>query len=168
MSNLRNKDLLIKRLQNIFTGYGIESIQANEDADIQIVTLAPEKANEYEAVQIIGDDTDLLILLTQFGAEISNVYLTKYHKTKSSMSNYNSDCFKYPNLKKKIAFAHAMCGCDTTSAFAYKGKEKIFKVLEGDETLSHRVEAFYHPDANPDDLWQIALKILSVNCTRTR
>lgn len=61
-------------------------------------------------------------------------------------------------------FLHAFSGCDTTSAFFNKGKEKILKFFSEDPELINRVQAFYRIGADPnncDDLWHISLYIVS-------
>ena len=117
----------------MFEEIGAEVIKASEDADIIIVNTAINKSAEYKAVKIVGEDTDLLVLLTQYCGNISNVYLEKRVKKKQSKTVYKTvyspENFSYPKLKKIIAFLHAFAGCDTTSAFYLKGKEKIFKVM---------------------------------------
>ena len=67
----------------MFQEMGIELNQAFEDADILIVNTAISKSAEYEAVKIIGEDTDLMILLTQFCAENANIYIEKRQKKNS-------------------------------------------------------------------------------------
>lgn len=99
--------------------------------------------------------------MTQFGAAKSNLYLTKFNKSKKPKTIYSPNNFKYPNLKKIIAFVHAFSGCDTTSAFFERGKEKIFKAIAPDDELINRAQAFFQPEANPDELWKIALDIVS-------
>lgn len=66
----------------MFVQIGIEVIDADEDADIVIVNTAVNKSPEYEAVKIVGEDTDLLILLKQYSAEDFNICLEKQNKKK--------------------------------------------------------------------------------------
>lgn len=161
LSNINNKKLLIQKLSHIFNQDGIEFLQAPEDADVLIVTTAIDKTTEYDEVQIIGEDIDLLVLMTQYGREKNNLYLNKYDRSKKTCIRYNTNSFKYPNLSPIISFLHAFSGCDTTSAIFGKGKEKILKIFEHDVELINRVQAFYQQQVNPDDLWQIALDIIS-------
>lgn len=161
LSNIDNKKLLINRLSEIFNSREITTIQAEEDADSLIVNTAIEKTSQYDAVQIIGDDVDLIVLMTQFGKGRKNLYLNKYDKTKKSSIFYDTDSFKYENLSPVINFLHAWGGCDTTSAFFNQGKEKVFKIFSEDSELLSRAHAFYDENANPEVLWQIALDIVS-------
>ena len=112
-------------------------------------------------VQIIGEDIDLLVLLTQFCEENLDIVLTKINRNKKSKTIYSPNSFKYPHLKKIIAFLHAFSGCDTNSAFFQKGKDAIFKVIDKDNDLINRAQSFYQPEANADELWKIALDIVS-------
>ena len=105
----------------MFQEMGVEVIQAVEDADALIVHTAINKSEEYEAVKIVAEDTDILILLTQFCGDKLNVYLEKPNKKSDKKQEpkivYIPDKFKYTKLKKIVAFLHAFAGFDTTSAF---------------------------------------------------
>lgn len=160
LSNSNNKNLLINQLKPIISSMGVEVFQAEEDADLMIVNTAIEKSSEYGSIEIFGEDTDLLILVTQFCESDSNIFLAKPMKRNKNKTIYNVNSFIYPELKKIVAFIHAFSGCDTTSSFFQKGKEKIVKVMLDDENLRLRAEEFYKIGADVDTLWQIASDIV--------
>lgn len=164
LSNSHNKVLLIHRLTTLFEAMGIQVIQAAEDADATIVNTAINQSEDYEAVKIVAEDTDLLILLTQFCGDKSNIYFEKPNKKRKPKTIYHPDKFKYKNLKKIVAFLHAFGGSDTTSAFYLKGKEKIFKLMneKKNENLVKKAEEFFKSDANIEILWEVALRVVTI------
>lgn len=160
LSNSNNKNLLINRLAPIIQNMGVQVLQAEEDADLLIVNTAIKKSEDHQSIEIIGEDTDLLILLTQFSELDSNIVLAKPMKRNKQKAIYNVRSFAYPDFKKIVAFMHAFSGSDTTSSFFQKGKDKIIKVMLDDEDLRRRAEEFYQIGADLDSLWQIGSDIV--------
>lgn len=78
----RNKDRLILMLISYFRTAGIVVEQAFEDADTLIVKTAIDHADAYDYVEIVGEDIDLLILLTGIAHQRSNVFSTNPPKEK--------------------------------------------------------------------------------------
>lgn len=65
-------------------------------------------------------------------------------------------------LKEQAVFAHAFCGCDTTSAFFGIGKEKVFKLLANDKNkkLAEDVKEFLRSGGSGEDLLKISQRII--------
>lgn len=61
--NSRNKEELIKLLSTHLRAAGVAVLQAEDDADTLIVSTAIEKANEVKTSVLVGEDTDLLVLM---------------------------------------------------------------------------------------------------------
>lgn len=57
--------------------FGIVVQQAPTDADSFIVGTAIEEAHYYDEVTIIGEDIDLLVLLTGLGRHLKNIFFKK-------------------------------------------------------------------------------------------
>lgn len=73
-----NKTTFIKLLTVHFRKHGITIEQAIEDADTVIVNTALQQASSYDTVIIIGEDIDLLVILTRLNqANANNVFLKK-------------------------------------------------------------------------------------------
>lgn len=96
---------------------------ADEDADRLIITTAVELQEDDKIVKIFGEDTDLMVLLTQLAPSNKNIYC-KPGKGKEIDKVYNCDSFKYPNLKRFVGLLYIISGCDTTSCFLNKAKIK--------------------------------------------
>lgn len=78
LSNENNKKNLITYLREEFNAAGIRSRQAEEDADVLIVKTATElSASEEKNVVIVGEDVDLLVILTQLAFENPRVFYLK-------------------------------------------------------------------------------------------
>ena len=100
------------------------------DADFLIVSAA-EKCSVSGTTWIIGEDIDLLVILTQH-APINTVYFLKPGKENVNDCIYGSNSFKYLKVKKLIGFLHAFTGCDTTSGFFKQGENKLIKTFSND------------------------------------
>ena len=117
MSRNKNKKKLIELLCEEFEKEKCSAVVAEEDADF-----------------LIGEDIDLLVILTQY-ASINTVYFFKSGKGNVNDCIYDSNSFKYLKVKKLIGFLHAFTGCDTTSCFFKQGKNKLIKTLSDDVVL---------------------------------
>ena len=102
MSRNRNKKKLIELLCEEFEKEKCSAFVAEEDADFLIVSTA-EKCSVSGTTWIIGEDIDLLVLLTQH-APINTVYLLKPGKGNVNDCIYDSNSFKYLEVKKLIGF----------------------------------------------------------------
>jgi len=118
--------------------------QAIEDADTLIVRSSIEIANSAECVIMVGEDTDLLVLLTALSpSSCTNIYFLKPGKGKLDNLCYSAENFKYSkHVKDNILFLHAFSGRDTTSAFFRKGKIQFVKLLDKTKELQDIVSIF--------------------------
>ena len=67
----------VKLLQTALETSNIITKQADEDADVLIVTIAKSLASQYEAVMIVGEDIDPLVVLTGTLPVTNNLYPRK-------------------------------------------------------------------------------------------
>lgn len=153
LSNDNNKERLISMLREKLVQQGFEVRQAVEDADTLIVNTAIQVAENFATVIIIGEDTDLLILLTAKAPNSSNIYVMNPGKGTSQNTFYSPRYFNFSSaVKQNLLFLHAISGCDTTSAFYRQGKLKFVQLLEKNTALQEAVKIFHHADADPEDL----------------
>ena len=118
LSNKTNKQNFISMLGAELQKYNCKVYHDSADADYLIVKKAIDTAESMDTI-LVGDDTDLLVLLifhTQpQGKDIFFVPEPK-KKYKSLWMEYKGDEEKLgPILCKHILFMHAFLGCDTTS-----------------------------------------------------
>ncbi|KAJ8892887.1 hypothetical protein PR048_005468 [Dryococelus australis] len=77
LANEKNKTKLIELLVEMLTARGIEASTATRDTDGSIVRCGLNKVTSYESVVVIGEDVDLLVLLTALTPLDRNVYFMK-------------------------------------------------------------------------------------------
>lgn len=124
LGNDNNKQRLIGFLREKFENGGILTKQSSDDADAMIVRTANNYCSDYKSFIIVGEDTDLLVILNHITSE-KNIYFLKPSKGLKEESFYSADSFKYDNIKQFEALLHAFSGCDTTSASFNQGKTKF-------------------------------------------
>lgn len=151
LSNSFNKRRLIAMLQTKLEAQNYTFKQAVEDADTLIVQTAIELASSFSSVHVIGEDVDLLVLLTAKAREIPNVYFRKPGRGNKEDVFYSPQSFQYnDSIAKCILFVHAFnafSGCDTTSALFNQGKIRFLKTLEKNPTLTEAIQVFDDPNA---------------------
>ena len=103
-------------------------------------------------VVIVGEDIDLLVILSQLAPTVENIYFLKPGKGKTCEKMYTANSLSYPKLQNLIALMHAFTGCDTTSAFYNQGKMKIIKTLLSNSELVDKVEVFNTANAAKNDI----------------
>ncbi|XP_011859602.1 PREDICTED: uncharacterized protein LOC105557068, partial [Vollenhovia emeryi] len=135
LSNGKNKARFINMLMKHLQLSDVTVEQAFEDADTLIVKTAIENASLYDSVTIIGEDIDLLVLLTGLGQETPNVFLRKPGKGKTQEALYSAKSFKHSSIIDHIFLLHVFTGCDTTSAIYNIGKTKLINILEKNDGL---------------------------------
>lgn len=99
--------------------------QANNDVDVLIIETALEQSNTNKTI-VVGEDVDLLIILTARTPTDKVNYFLKPGKIQTETKMYTSQSLNsYLKCQTHILFLHAITVCDT-SAFYQKGKTKIF------------------------------------------
>jgi hypothetical protein len=156
LGNSKNKTQLIDLLEINLREAGVNVLRAAADADTLIVTTAVAIGNERRNgnVVVIGDDTDLLVLIIALASPQRDILLLKPGTSKMETNVYSSSCLQraLPDVHSHMLFIHAMSGCDTTSAPYNKGKKKVLTLLEGDRKLRSVVDVFNNCNSSPDDI----------------
>lgn len=174
LSNDKNKNGLIKKLCQVFKDHQYSCRQAPEDADLLIINTALEIVEKYKVINestgiiqytktviVVGQDIDLLVLLNQFGSSYQNIYLLKPGSGKVNDAFYLSKSFKHDDYCSLVAFLHCFTGCDTTSAFAGKGKKTTFSAVMKSSNLIELIQPFYQPNANPKVIADNGCKLIA-------
>ena len=115
-------------------------INALGDADVDIVKTAME-ASRLHTTTLIGEDTDLLVLLLYYAQGDTMALYFKSDRTKHDGSfkvydiNRLKDILEH-DLCSQLLFIHAMTGCDTTSRIFGVCKNCAFqKLVKGNPVL---------------------------------
>ena len=120
------------------TNQGCQVFYDQADADLLIVQKAIESASSMDTV-LIGDDTDLLVLLLhhlpKYGKHIFST-LDRKKNTKGRVWNIKEVQAKLGTFMcKHIPFLQAFLGCDTTSCLFGIGKRSIHKKFKDNKSL---------------------------------
>ena len=128
---------------------GYRTLVAEEDADLLIVKTALNQEID-RTVFIVGNDTDLLVLLNQYSSN-KNIFFKKPDAAnKNNFTLYSSKSFMIPDYIDIIGLLYVFSGCDTTSSFLNQGKLKFAK-------SSFNVDdarVFYKADASEDEKYE--------------
>ena len=131
LSNTHNKSRFISMLKEKLTAENILVKQANNDADVLIVETAIEQFNSTHTIIVVGEDVDLLVLLTARTPTEKTIFFLKPGKAQHQSEIYTSKSLSsFAKCQNHILFLHAITGCDTTSAFYKRGKRTVFKMFE--------------------------------------
>jgi len=123
LSNEKNKKSLIDMISACLKQKGCHVVQAEGDADVDIVKAAVTMST-FKSTTLIGEDTDLLILLLYHGKMDSKELYFRSDKGKPNV--YNIKVLKQllgDDVCTDLLFAHAFTGCDTTSRIFGVGKK---------------------------------------------
>ena len=104
---------------------------ADEDADVDVAVIACTESMSNN-VTVVGEDTDLLILLLYYSTLYDSAYnLTFRSDLRKTKYPNGHDILLYrdalgPDKCKQLLFLYAFSGCDTTSSFFNIGKPTVF------------------------------------------
>ena len=140
LSNNTNKQNIINLIGKKLQITGCNAVFSQEDA----------------AVTVVGEDTDLLILLLYYYSKQSDFQLLfqsdKHAKTKDVIKhniNFYSNMLG-PDLCRALLFLHSFTGCDTTPGFY--GKSTSFKLFLNSPRLLQLASILLKPDHSSDDI----------------
>ena len=139
-------------------------INASGDADVDIVKAAI-KASQHQPTTLIGEDTDLLILLLYY-ADTNNKGLY-FRSDKSTVPKvYDISEMKQvlgSDLCSQLLFIHAFTGCDTTSRIYNVGKKSAFqKLANGELTIQTCANVFLLPNQTKNVIEDLGSKVMAV------
>jgi len=115
LSNSDNKQNVIDLLCETFKANGIDCVNAPTDADVMVAKKGIEHARE-TVTYVIGEDTDLLVLLCHYAERGMNDLYFKSSKEGGKCWHINSVAEALgESIYRALPVVHALCGCDTTS-----------------------------------------------------
>lgn len=132
LANPKNKQKFLYFIGNELEKTGVKVKHSTGDADYDIVSKACAIATTRPVI-VVGDDTDLLILLLH---HLNEIHYTVFLQTTSKMLNVRilKDNLE-PNVIRSLLFIHAITGCDTTSR-PY-GIGKVMAMNKCDRLMDH-------------------------------
>jgi hypothetical protein len=155
LNNINNKksfiNLLIVNLENA----GNKCLQAKADADRLIMTTAIDYSHRGHPSVVIGEDTDLLVLLICLTSDSDEVYMRIPGRAGGLESTFSSAELRRALRQERdyLLFLHAVSGCDSTSALYRKGKAHAFKtMLKASSYIKEIIAVFTKANASPDEV----------------
>ena len=150
LTNVKNKKRFVHFLGDHLEASGCQVFHAKEDADLLIVNKTLEEAERKDAV-LVGDDTDLLVLLLHhFSADNKRVFFAPEPKKGSKnriwdIQQVQAALGSFTCLH--LLFLHAFLGCDTTSRLYGVGKGSILKKFKENVELQKAAVVFDGPNS---------------------
>ena len=171
LSNYKNKKFFVKGLAAKLKILVFQVFRCPDDGDTAIVKFALKYSKE-QSVIVYADDTDNLALLLHDYHNIPNlkdIFLTEMaRKSDHQQSKFYSIREIISQLLKRgkptlpyLLFAHAVTGCDTTSAIYQFVKTSIFKKLKNSKRVRNIADIFYKNGQNPQIIGTAAFIFLS-------
>ena len=136
------------------------------DADTMIIKCALRFAIRRNEVNVVADDTDVLILLIyHWKPSMADIY---FHSEAKKSQKKGLVVFKISDLSSNIGqvitanilFLHAWSGCDTTSATYGHGKTSLLKKIKNSEELQQISSSMCDPDATAEQLVKLVTTYL--------
>lgn len=146
LKNVTNKQRFIVYLSDKLERAGCNIDHAKHDADVLIVQTAVASARIKDTV-LIGDDTDLLILLLHH-AELDAHDLFLAPEPRQSAKKTRIWCIKQskeflgPDVCDHVLFIHAILGCDTTSRLFGLGKGLAVRKIKSVALFRQQAKVF--------------------------
>ena len=146
LNNKANKQRFIHYLSDNLERAGCTVDHTKDDADVLIVLTALASARRKEPV-LIGDDTDLLVLLLHHAEMDAHEAFLKSEPKKSAQQNKiccitQSKQLLGPDACDHILFIHAILGCDVTSRLFGLGKGLAVKRIKSDFQFCQQAKVF--------------------------
>lgn len=125
--NESSKKSLINMITLQLRQKNCNGIQAKGAADVEVVKGVVVMSSK-KSTTLIGEDTDLLILLLYHGEIDSKELFFRSDKGNSHVYNIKTlKAFLGNDICTGLFFAHALTGCNTTSKIFSVGKKLCFK-----------------------------------------
>ena len=156
LANKENKQKFIHQLGNKLQQSGCSTIHAEGDADLLIIQTAIQSSRSITTV-LVGDDTDLLVLLCHHAEMNANELFFKPEpkqrsKTRKTWNIKRTKTSLGANVCANILFVHAILGCDTTSRIHGIGKGVALTKIRTDTLFREQANVFNHPGASKDEV----------------
>jgi len=160
-----NKAAMITLISAALIRKGCRVIQSPGDADIDIVQATVERSRHCTTT-LVGEDTDLLILLFHYSSTDNENTYFRSNKQSKERRVYNINLLKGTlgnDVCTKLLFVHAYTGCDSTSRFFEIGKKAVFqKLLKSDPVMMAFASTFILGNNSSEDISDLG-KDLMVN-----
>ena len=130
-----------------------------DDADTMIVKVAMDFALAKEAINVIANDTDVLVMLVyHYKPEMGYIYMS---------AGTSQFVYSVGDLTRSLGYAaqhllaiHAISGCDTTSSLYGHGKVSVFKKLRAHAKIQSWLAVLENPNSDHEEVTDAGNKVL--------
>jgi hypothetical protein len=166
LSNKQNKHRFISILSSSLEQAGCLTIKASGDADV-LITQTAILASKSTNTALVGDDTDLLVLLL-YHTDMNGCQL--FFRPEPKQNAKKPRLWNIKMAKEKLGFClcsqllfiHAILGCDSTSRLYGIGKSASLSKIQCCKELSQIAEVFTMSNANKDDVIKAGEKAMLI------
>ena len=168
LSRDTNKQRLIRMISDQLRQRDCIVVNAHEDADVDIVKTAVETSLKHTTyMTLIGEDTDLLVLLLYYAqGEVMNLYFrSDKPKADGTIAVYLYHINRIPEVLghevcPQLMCIHALTDSDTTSRIFGVGKKTAFhKLAKGDPLVRSCAIAFTIPNQTTEVIYNLGCQV---------
>ena len=165
LTNLDNKQRFLEMLAIKMNEAKLQAIQSSGDADLLIVQTAIKSAATRPTV-VIGEDTDLLILLLHHvNEDCQRIFFTSEQKSRSKGPTKLWDIKHVKSMLGQevcdaILLIHALLGCDTTSRLYSIGKGVALQKFKTENSFRRLSKIFTSPSSTKEEIIAAGEKLL--------
>lgn len=156
-NNSINKGRFVKILSIKLRQAGYEVTECEGDADYDIAEAALTQSSN-NLVCLDASDTDILVKLVS-AENVSENLVMKLNTGRYKIASIRRSLKQ--NVVKYVLVAHAMSGCDSTSALFRRGKTHAFKAIDNEKDLSF-LDVFKSKDSTHDQIASAGEKFLLI------
>ena len=148
---------MIALISTALTKRGCHVIQSSGDADVDIVKATVERSRHCTTT-LVGEDTDLLILLLHYSRTDNEIIYFRSDASKQSSEHkvHNINQLKEAlgdDVCNELLFVHAYSGCDSTSRIFGIGKKSVFqKLVKSNPVMKSCASAFILQNKSQEDI----------------
>lgn len=145
LANDANKSNFIAFLSQLISADAdLKVITANDDCDTLIVKEAVT-CSATSSVEVIAEDTDILVLLLYHGASADCVKELFLSTSKATFNIKEISANLTENERDRLLFIHSFTGCDTVSGIYWQSKKALLKKLCSQPTrkVKDKIDAIF-------------------------
>ena len=163
LANERNKNQFILLLSRYLRDDGQIVHHSTGDADMMITECALQYAVQGHEVNVVVDDTDVLVLLMyHWKQNMADIYFLSKAGKKLKIWRISDLVGQAGPMVTSHLFLHAWSGCDTTSATFGQGKVSFMKRLKQSEEVQIISQLMMDPAATAEQIGEVGVRLFVI------
>ncbi|KAL5007621.1 hypothetical protein ScPMuIL_016427 [Solemya velum] len=162
LANIENKQQFINLLSEKMNEKGIRTVSAEGDADV-LITETGVKCSAEGFTYVIGEDTDVLVLLCHYSKDDSKGLLFRSDRKTSKICDISLVRQTFSTeLCRMLPVIHYIGGCDTTSRLFGIGKGSALKKTQTVMSFKEQIGILCESELNTVEVQNAGEKLLAV------